>query len=44
MAIQISGTSVINNDKQLASGLVSAYDAVTASASGATIGLSLIHI
>lgn len=37
MAIQISGTSVINNDKQLATGLASAYDTITASASGATV-------
>jgi hypothetical protein len=37
MAIQISGTTVINNSRELGSGLVSAYDAVTASASGATV-------
>ena len=37
MAIQISGTNVINNDKELASGLVSAYDTITASATGATL-------
>lgn len=37
MAIQISGTNVINNDKQLDTGLVSAYDTVTSSASGATV-------
>ena len=43
MAIQISGTSVINDDKQLASGLVSAYDAVTASASGATVGNRTVY-
>ena len=43
MAIQISGTSVINDDKQLASGLVSAYDAVTASSGGATIGNRTVY-
>ena len=37
MAIQISGTNVINNDKQLDTGLVSAYDTVTSSTGGATI-------
>lgn len=30
MAIQISGTTVINDNKELGSGLVSAYDVVTA--------------
>lgn len=28
MAIQINGTNIINNDKELATGLVSAYDRV----------------
>lgn len=37
MAIKISGVTVINDDHQLGVGLTSAYDTVTASASGATI-------
>jgi hypothetical protein len=37
MAIQISGTTVINDSRELASGLTSAYDTVTVSASGGTV-------
>lgn len=37
MSIQISGVTVINNDRQLGAGLTSAYDTITASATGATI-------
>lgn len=37
MAIQISGTTVINNDKELASGLNSIYDAVTTTATSKTL-------
>lgn len=37
MAIQISGTTVINDQKELSSGLASAYDTVTVSATGGTI-------
>lgn len=37
MAIQISGTTVINDSKQLGTGLVSAYDTITASSNGATV-------
>lgn len=44
MAIQISGTSVINNDKQLATGLESVYDTVTAAASGATVTNRTVYV
>ena len=44
MAIQISGTNVINNDKQLATGLESAYDSVTASASGGTVTNRTVYV
>lgn len=37
MAIQISGTTVINNQAELATGLVSAYDTVTSTAVGKTL-------
>jgi len=37
MAIQISGTTVINDSKQLGTGLASAYDTITAASGGATI-------
>jgi len=37
MAIQIAGTTVINDQKELGSGLTSAYDTVTVSATGATV-------
>ena len=43
MAIQISGTTVINNSRELGSGLVSAYDAVTASSSGTTVGNRTVY-
>jgi hypothetical protein len=43
MAIQISGTTVINNSKELTSGLVSAYDTITASSGGATIGNRTVY-
>ena len=42
MAIQISGTTVINNSRELASGLTSAYDTVTAGGS-TTIGNRTIY-
>ena len=44
MAIQISGTNIINNDKELATGLESAYDTVTASVSGATIANRTVYV
>ena len=44
MAIQISGTSIINNDKELATGLESAYDTVTAAASGATVTNRTVYV
>ena len=37
MAIQISGTTVINNDAELGSGLKSLYDAVTTTATNKTL-------
>ena len=37
MAIQISGTTVINDSKELGTGLVSAYDTVTASGGGGSV-------
>lgn len=37
MAIQISGTTVINNDKQLGSGLQSLYDEVSTTATSKTL-------
>ncbi len=37
MAIQISGNTVINDSRELGTALVSAYDTITASATGATI-------
>lgn len=37
MAIQISGTTVINNDRELGSGLNSIYDAVTTTATSKTL-------
>lgn len=37
MAIQISGNTVINDSRELGTALTSAYDTVTASASGATV-------
>ena len=43
MAIQISGTTVINNNRELGSGLVSAYDNVTASSSGATVSNRTVY-
>lgn len=43
MAIQISGTTVINNSRELGSGLVSAYDTITASASGTTVGNRTVY-
>ena len=42
MAIQISGTTVINDSRELASGLTSAYDTVTAGGS-TTIGNRTIY-
>ena len=43
MAIQISGTTVINNNRELGSGLVSAYDNVTASGGGANVGNRTVY-
>jgi hypothetical protein len=37
MAIQISGTTVINNDKELGSGLKSIYDVVSTTATSKTL-------
>ena len=37
MAIQISGTTVINNDKELGSGLNSIYDVVSTTATSKTL-------
>jgi hypothetical protein len=37
MAIQISGTTVINNDRQLGSGLQSLYDVVSTTATSKTL-------
>jgi hypothetical protein len=37
MAIQISGTTVINNDRELAVGLNSVYDVVSATATSKTL-------
>ena len=37
MAIQISGNTVINDSRELGTALTSAYDTVTASATGATV-------
>jgi hypothetical protein len=37
MAIKISGTDVINNQKELASGLVSAYDVVSTTSTNRTL-------
>ena len=37
MAIQISGTTVINNDKELGSGLQSLYDVVSTTATSKTL-------
>lgn len=37
MAIQISGTTVINNDKELGSGLTSIYDVVSTTATSKTL-------
>jgi hypothetical protein len=37
VAIQISGTTVINNDKELGSGLNSIYDVVTTTATSKTL-------
>ena len=37
MAIQISGTTVINDNRELATDLVSVYDTVTASGGGANL-------
>lgn len=37
MAIQISGTTVINNDKELGSGLNSLYDVVSTTSSSKTL-------
>ena len=43
MAIQISGNTVINDSRELGTALTSAYDTVTASASGATIGNRTVY-
>ena len=43
MAIQISGTTVINDSKQLGTGLASAYDTITASSGGATISNRTVY-
>jgi len=43
MAIQISGTTVINDNRELGSGLISAYDTVTASSGGATVSNRTVY-
>ena len=43
MAIQINGTTVINDSKQLGTGLAAAYDTITSSGGGATISNRTVY-
>jgi hypothetical protein len=43
MAIQISGNTVINDSRQLGTALISAYDTITASSSGATVSNRTVY-